>query len=79
MLRIVEYECRITLRLSNLQNCGGPAAYSATEGDDVCIRARHFPFEIDERARSLRIYGHAVVSESSSLVERAEGGGGGVV
>ncbi|MDR2364369.1 MAG: hypothetical protein LBD68_00730 [Zoogloeaceae bacterium] len=36
-----------------VEACGGPAAYSATEGDNVCIRTRHFPFEIDERAREI--------------------------
>jgi hemoglobin len=36
-----------------VEACGGPAAYSAREGENVCIRTRHFPFEIDERAREI--------------------------
>ncbi|MDR2689693.1 MAG: hypothetical protein LBB76_08050 [Azoarcus sp.] len=36
-----------------VEACGGPSAYSDAEGSDVCIRTRHFPFEIDERAREI--------------------------
>ena len=36
-----------------VEACGGPTAYTDAEGKDVCIRTRHFPFEIDERAREI--------------------------
>jgi hemoglobin len=36
-----------------VEACGGPSAYSAAEGDNVCMRTRHFPFEVDERAREI--------------------------
>ncbi|GHU02248.1 hypothetical protein AGMMS49960_14120 [Betaproteobacteria bacterium] len=36
-----------------IEACGGAAAYSAKEGANVCMRTRHFPFEITERAREI--------------------------
>lgn len=36
-----------------VEACGGAPAYTTAEGRDVCIRTRHFPFDIDERAREI--------------------------
>ncbi|MDR3055941.1 MAG: hypothetical protein LBU53_11195 [Zoogloeaceae bacterium] len=36
-----------------IEACGGSAAYSAAEGNNVCMRTRHFPFEITEHAREI--------------------------
>lgn len=36
-----------------IEACGGPGAYSAKEGANVCMRTRHFPFEINERGREI--------------------------
>ncbi|MDR0717662.1 MAG: hypothetical protein LBF50_09645 [Azoarcus sp.] len=56
-----------------VEACGGPAAYSATEGSNVCIRSRHFPFEIDERAREIWLEKlHAVLEESELSPEMRE-------
>ncbi|MDR0708985.1 MAG: SEC-C domain-containing protein [Spirochaetaceae bacterium] len=53
-----------------VEACGGPAAYSAAEGDDVCIRSRHFPFEVDERAREIWLEKLCLVLEESTLSEK---------
>ncbi|MDR1647914.1 MAG: hypothetical protein LBR88_07780 [Zoogloeaceae bacterium] len=53
-----------------VEACGGPAAYSATEGDNVCIRTRHFPFEVDERAREIWLENLCRVLEESALSEK---------
>jgi hemoglobin len=53
-----------------VEACGGPAAYSAMEGDDICIRTRHFPFEIDERGREIWLENLCLVLEESELSEK---------
>jgi hemoglobin len=37
----------------SLEACGGPAAYTGMRPDTTCMRTRHFPFVIDEAARSV--------------------------
>jgi hemoglobin len=53
-----------------VEACGGPTAYSAKEGDNVCIRTRHFPFTIDERARETWLTQLAQALAESALPEK---------
>ena len=37
----------------SIEACGGPAMYTELRPDATCMRARHFPFTIDEAGRSV--------------------------
>jgi hemoglobin len=57
-----------------VESCGGPTAYSEAEGPDVCMRTRHFPFEIDERAREIwleKLFGALAASDFPTDCRRA--------